>query len=523
MENLQRMSNHYSGSVTFVCNPDLSCIGGMMSSQRVHVSSSWLFHISKSSITMLLLIIVTELISVGYVTLYSSGKPSLHRPVPKPAREHPMGTVPMQYATPHDQNTVPTPAREHPMGTIPMQYASPHDQNSRNHCDIKGVKSWKNGMVTLLQPRIEANCTALRTGDEREIGTVKKRIQTWVNAESDETFLKTLSNCSHIVEEYSSNFYVSPEEENFPLAYILVVYTNVRQVLRLLKVIYRPHNLYCIHPDAKRPAVVRSFQTVSHCLRNVFVASKLERVYYAHHTIMDAQLNCMQDLMNYNPSRWRYTINLCGRELPLKTNREIVQSLIKLNGSSAIDSGENPNGDRLVYKAVLSHGHVAKTKSKLGPVPYGIKIYKSMNYIAAARPFVSFLLTNNISIALRKYLQDVKVPEEHYYSSMYKLPDVPGGPPKNASIKPLVNSCVWMTSDYARQHQQELCKGKVIHYTCVLSSGDLPTVYRKGVNALRPTFFFNKYFMEWDHVVMDCMEQRIVKQNKLEYEHDCLV
>jgi len=132
-----RMSNHYSGSVTFVCNPDLSCIGEMMSSQRAHVSSSWLFHISKSSLTMLLLIIVTELISVGYVTLYSSGKPSLHRPVPKPVREHPMGTVPMQYATPHDQNTVPTPAREHPMGTIPMHYATPHDQNSWNHCDLK--------------------------------------------------------------------------------------------------------------------------------------------------------------------------------------------------------------------------------------------------------------------------------------------------------------------------------------------------------------------------------------------------
>jgi len=40
------------------------------------------------------------------------------------------------------------------------------------------------------------------------------------------------------MEEYINNFYISPEEESFPLAYILVVYTNVRQVLRLLKVIY---------------------------------------------------------------------------------------------------------------------------------------------------------------------------------------------------------------------------------------------------------------------------------------------
>ena len=444
-------------------------------------------------ITILVMIIIAELVSVGYVTTYSLGLPSVYRPIYTPAHKHPMRTV--------------------------MRY------NNRNHCNVTSVKSWENGMVTVLQPRIEANCTALRTGDEGELRTVMKRMEPLVNAESDEEFLKTLSNCSHIVQEYSNNFYISPEEENFPLAYILVVYTSVRQVLRLLKVIYRPHNLYCIHPDAKQPAIVSSFQAISQCLDNVFVASKLERVYYPHHTILDAQLNCMQDLLRYSPSRWKYTINLCGRELPLKTNREIVQSLIKLNGSSAVNSAELPAADRhrrLSYKAVLLFGYVWTTWSKLGPVPNGIEIYKSDTFIAAAREFVSFLLTNETAIALRKYLQAITSPEEHFYSSMYELQDVPGGPPNDASIKPTVEVCVWMISDYARQHQQELCKGKIVHSVCILSSGDLPTVYRKGVNARRPTFFFNKYFMEWDHVVMDCMEQRLVERNRLEYKHDCL-
>ena len=380
-------------------------------------------------------------------------------------------------------------------------------------------------MVTLLQPRIEANCTALRTGDEGEIRTVKKRIKTWVNAESDEEFLKTLRNCSHIVEEYSNNFYVSPEEETFPLAYILVVYTNVRQVLRLLKAIYRPHNLYCIHPDAKAPNSVRSYQAISHCFKNVFVASKLEKVYYAHHTIMDAQLNCMQDLMRYNPSRWRYTINLCGRELPLKTNREIVQSLVKLNGASAVDSAEVPKPDqrRLVNKFVLSAGVLKRTRKKQGPVPYGIKFYKSMTYIAASRPFVSFLLTSKKAIALRKYLNKARSSEEHFYSTLYKLPGVPGGPPKKGTVIPIVDAYQWMNSNYAKLHVQELCKGRIVHSVCILSIGDLPMVYSKGVNAQQPNFFFNKYFMEWDHVVMDCMEQRLVEQNRLEYKQDCSV
>jgi len=181
---------------------------------------------------------------------------------------------------------------------------------------------------------------------------VKKRIQTWVNAESEEVFLKALSKVgSHIIEEYSSNFYLY----NFPLACILVVYTNVRQVLRLLKVILLTSQLV-LHPPRckiKQPTIVRSFQAISKCLDKIFVASKLEKVYYAHHTISDAQLNCMQDLMGFNPLRWRYTINFCGRELPLKANREIVQSLMRLNGYSAIDSFDVPKADNhVVYKYI---------------------------------------------------------------------------------------------------------------------------------------------------------------------------
>ena len=394
--------------------------------------------------------------------------------------------------------------------------------SSQNHCNVTGFKSWENGLVTLLKPRIKASCMALRKGNERELIAVKKQLQTWVSAESDYIFFKSLNNCSHIVDEYSNNFYVSPEEENFPVAYILVVYTNVRQVLRLLKVIYRPHNLYCIHPDAKQePKFIRAFQAISRCLDNVFVASKLEKVYYAHHSIMDAQLNCMQDLMRFKPSRWRYAINLCGRELPLKTNREIVQSLIKLNGSSAMNSYELPNGnrvDRFLVKANLSHGHITKTQTKLGPVPYNLKLYKAFNFMAVVRSFVSFLLTNTTAVAFREYLKDVKIPEEHFYSTLHRVPGVPGGPPKDATMMPTVDTCIWMVSRQARRHPQEFCKGSVVHNICILSSGDLPTVYS---NAHRPTFFFNKYFMEWDHVIMDCMEEWLVEQNKLEYENDC--
>ena len=42
-------------------------------------------------------------------------------------------------------------------------------------------------------------------------------------------------------------------------------------------------------------------------------------------------------------------------------------------------------------------------------------------------------------------------------------------------------------------------------------------VSENGEKAL----FHNKYFMELDHTVMDCMEERAVAKNRQEFEADC--
>ena len=48
-------------------------------------------------------------------------------------------------------------------------------------------------------------------------------------------------------------------------------------------------------------------------------------------------MNCMTDLLQLRTAqrhKWRYLINLCGKELLLVTNREV--ELMKLNSSSSI-------------------------------------------------------------------------------------------------------------------------------------------------------------------------------------------
>ena len=391
-----------------------------------------------------------------------------------------------------------------------------------NCCNVS-ITSWKESVLTAFQPPIKRNCELLRKGNKQEINRIRTELRTWKNAEYEEQWIQRLSNCSVVIQEFSSNFYVSPEELKFPLAYIFVIYTNARQMVRLLKAIYRPHNLYCMHPDAKQSEeFIDVFRKISKCLDNVFVASKLEKVYYQHHTIMDSQLNCMEDLIKYQPSRWRYVINLCGRELPLKTNREIVGSLKRLNGANAVDVVSLNSyliRDRFTYKATLNYTtqHLYYTNEHVGKPPHHIKLYKSMNFIAATRTFVDFLLHNQKAIDFRNYLKEIKIPEEHFFSSLSMLPEVLGGRKRPRGV-PVIDSYIWYHP--RKKHQGHYC-AKNVHFVCILTVGDLPDIYRLGVYNRRPQFFFNKYFMEDDHVVMDCMEERLVQQNVLEYKQDC--
>ena len=40
-------------------------------------------------------------------------------------------------------------------------------------------------------------------------------------------------------------------------------------------------------------------------------------------------------------------------------------------------------------------------------------------------------------------------------------------------------------------------------------------------SSLKGPMFHNKYFMERDHTVMDCVEEQLVIRNRLEYMKDC--
>ena len=391
--------------------------------------------------------------------------------------------------------------------------------------NTREIVSWKRGQVMELQPKIAKNCEKLKLGVPQEQARVRLALSSWRPRESEPEFLERMTQCPQVWEEFSDrNFYNSAEEQSFPIAYVLVFHNNTRQILRLLKVLWRPQNVFCLHLDAKQGhKFVTFFREFASCFDNLFVASKLEKVIYAHHTIMDAQLNCMGDLLAMNESKWKYIVTLCGTELPLKTNREIVRGLKGLKGGTgitthAMDDNSNSRFDRKI--AIGPNNEIRFTNERLDDPPHGIELRKSWDFFALTRPFVKFILTDRRAIDFRNYCRGVYIPEEHFFASLFWMRDAPDGEFRRdkTGIIPLVSDMVWVEDS---KHTAR-CAGNVVHGICILSSGDLQTVYTKGVLSHTNRFFYNKYFMHLDHVVMDCMEERLVLQNKLEYIRDCL-
>ena len=315
---------------------------------------------------------------------------------------------------------------------------------------------------------------------------------------------------------------MSDAERKFPLGFVITMHTAPQQVVRLLRVVYRPHNVYCIHPDAKASKMLADgMRQLAACLPNLVVPDHPLSVTYKHSSTLEAQLLCINEIRTHFPdSKWRYMLILCGRELPFSSNQEIVNVLKNRNGVSLVDSAVAPRKilDRMTYKMIIDHeGRLLNTSVKVGKPPHNIAMYFSSTYLALSKEFVNFFLTDKKARDFRRYMQDVQIPEEHFYASLYNLPEAPKGR-GGGNGEVIVSKPYWTRT--TKEHRS--CSGKVVHNVCILTSPDLPRIVNDATKHGTTYFFFNKYYTEDDPVIMDCIERRILAQNIQNYFRDCM-
>ena len=310
-------------------------------------------------------------------------------------------------------------------------------------------------------------------------------------------------------------------EKKFPLAYVLQLYKGAALFVKQLQFIYMPHNVYCIHIDASSSsAFVKAVEQVVRCLPNVFITKKRIKVIYLHVSTVQAQLNCVEELLASSVP-WRYLLNLCGQDFPLYTNEGIVQALQALNGKTNSASCEltKHTGKRtsFVYEVKVSAGSKyhgwqwIKTGKTKPPPPYGIKVYKGSSYIIGTREFCEYAVRDDTAKAFLNWLNDTLCADESFFPSLYRRPGVPGG---IAGKQPefITRALKWFTPG-----RENLCYGYWLRGICVLSLADLS--WALG-SRLQNKLFIQKIDFNYDAELLDCLFVKVHNRTRHPYSRN---
>ncbi|XP_063059682.1 beta-1,3-galactosyl-O-glycosyl-glycoprotein beta-1,6-N-acetylglucosaminyltransferase 3-like [Engraulis encrasicolus] len=327
---------------------------------------------------------------------------------------------------------------------------------------------------------------------------------------SESFYLNQTKNCSAFI---SDRRYVtatlSEEERDFPIAYSMVIHEKIEMFERLLRALYAPQNVYCVHVDKKAPEPFKkAVEAIASCFPNVFLAAKQETIVYASWSRVQADLNCMGELLD-SPVKWRYILNTCGADFPIKTNAEIVQALKLLNGKNSLESEETPKHKKVRWERhyeVKGSGIIQTNERKTRP-PISTPMFSGNAYFVLRREFVEQLYKNPEAKALLEWEKDTYSPDEHLWATLQRMPTMPGSNPPNhkyhtsdmISIARLVKWS-YLEGDIRKGAPYPPCQGRHRHSVCVYGLGDLTWMVQQR------HFLANKFDAEVDDVALTCLE-----------------
>lgn len=80
--------------------------------------------------------------------------------------------------------------------------------------------------------------------------------------------------------------------------------------------------------------------------------------------------------------------------------------------------------ERFKYSWITPHRRGAHKE----PAPHGFKVTKGSTHMAVTRQFVQFVLTDSTAQDLLRWMSDVKIPDEYFFSTLNHNPqlNIPG-------------------------------------------------------------------------------------------------
>ncbi|WAR14174.1 GCNT1-like protein [Mya arenaria] len=323
----------------------------------------------------------------------------------------------------------------------------------------KRTRSWTNSV----------NCSKIiLSGDPQEILYSYSVMLKSLKKHNRRDRMKKVERCNYFIR---SRLYImhplTQKEMDFPLAFSLVVYRDIDQIERLLRAVYRPQNIYCVHIDIKMDLTKRKIlENIANCFDNVFIASVSYNVTWGTFSVLQTELQCMKELWSARSKdfyRW--------------------------------------------------------TKAKVPP-PHKIRPIKGSVHVAINRHMVDFVLHDSRSRDFQKWLQNTDIPDETFFASLNcnKHLGINGsfaGDSGESATRPLITRYkVWQKRTGT---QDGVCSGKFVRGVCVLGIGDLNRAYQSA------GMFANKFHQDVEYLSFNCLEEFMHEKTWQQYLHNVTI
>ncbi|XP_055453990.1 beta-1,3-galactosyl-O-glycosyl-glycoprotein beta-1,6-N-acetylglucosaminyltransferase 3 [Psammomys obesus] len=364
-----------------------------------------------------------------------------------------------------------------------------------------------------LPAKRSINCSGVTRGEQTAVIQallnnleIKRKRQPFTEAD----YLSMTADCEHFkTQRKFIEFPLSKEEADFPIAYSMVVHEKIENFERLLRAVYTPQNIYCVHVDQKSPETFKqAVRAIASCFPNVFLARKLVSVVYASWSRVQADLNCMEDLIQ-SPVPWKYFLNTCGTDFPIKTNAEMVQALKLLNGQNSMESEVPPTHKTSRWKyhyEVRDTLHI--TGKRKTPPPNNMTMFTGNAYMVASRDFIEHVLSDSKAQQLIEWVKDTYSPDEHLWATLQRAPWMPGSAPLHrkfdlSDMRSIARLTKWQDheGDIEAGAPYTPCSGMHQRAVCIYGSGDLHWILQNQ------HLLANKFDPKVDDNVLQCLEE----------------
>uniref|UniRef100_A0AAF5CSF1 Glycosyltransferase family 92 protein n=1 Tax=Strongyloides stercoralis TaxID=6248 RepID=A0AAF5CSF1_STRER len=358
---------------------------------------------------------------------------------------------------------------------------------------------WRHPIVS------NVNCSRLLNGDKMYIENEYKNLKK----------LKYLQNtfstsCEYIKKRgYYPDQPLSEEESNFPIAYIRTIYTDYLTIEYQFLLTYAPQNHYCFVVDKKQKGDFHSkIFALSNCFPNIHLITNRYDMDSNGFNINLANYDCMKYLSKKN---FKYLIILNNDDMPLKTNKELVEILKTFNGTIDAEYIQDPSyysETRVNLKLNWTLGHLELFKKgdqrnlNKKILSSSLSFQKGMVQISYPKETIEYLVNE---LNLTKYLNqlnDMKLfaSDELSFQTLIanKYLNIPGRVDIECIQKDNLFQKSYMTR-YTKWNINKTCDDDIVrHYICLQNVKTL----QKLKNM--PHFFINKFKSETDIGGLTC-------------------